>query len=123
WAWFWINRVEEFRAENATLDPGKRHIVFLGDSLTQGFRVKEYFADLPVVNRGIASDGVCDFPAGKSIWRGATRRMDESVFKLRPSHLIFLIGTNDVGVTAIPLDYWFGAYQYVIAQTKAKFPD
>jgi hypothetical protein len=26
-------------------------------------------------------------------------------------------------VTNIPLDYWFGAYKFVIAQTRAKFPD
>jgi lysophospholipase L1-like esterase len=123
WGDFWIARVKEFIAENAGLDPKQRNIVFLGDSLTQGFKLKSYFPDQPVLNRGIVSDGGCDFPFGRSIYRGVTHRMDESIYNCRPSHLFYLIGTNDVGVTNIPLDYWLGAYKYVIAQTRAKFPD
>src|SRR4051794_15592080 len=66
WGDFWIGRVKEFIAENAGLDPKQRNIVFLGDSLTQGFKLKSYFPDLPVLNRGIVSDGGCDFPFGRS---------------------------------------------------------
>src|SRR5438045_3090689 len=91
WQTFWIDRVKEFIAENATLDKDKRYIVFLGDSLTQGFRLKTYFPDLPVLNRGIVSDGVCDFPEGRLHWRGVTHRLDECVYNCRPSHLFFLI--------------------------------
>lgn len=123
WENFWIDRVRQFIAENAGLDPAARNIVFVGDSLTQGFKVKEFFPDLPVLNRGIVSDGGCDFPEGRSIYRGVTHRMKESIYDCRPSHLIYLIGTNDVGVTNIPLDYWFGAYKYVIQQTQKQFPD
>jgi lysophospholipase L1-like esterase len=123
WQNFWIGRVKEFIAENAALDRTQRNIVFVGDSLTQGFKLKTYFPDLPVLNRGIVSDGGCDFPSGRSIYRGVTHRMDESIFNCNPSHVFYLIGSNDVGVTNIPLDYWFGAYKFVIAQTRAKFPD
>lgn len=123
WQNFWINRVKEFISENATLDPTKRNIVFLGDSLTQGFPLRTYFPGLPVLNRGIVSDGVCDFPDGRNVWRGVTRRLKECIYDCRPSHLFFLIGTNDIGVPAVPLDYWFGAYKYVIHQTRQKFPD
>jgi lysophospholipase L1-like esterase len=123
WGDFWIKHVKDFIAENAKLDPQQRNIVFLGDSLTEGFHLKTYFPDLPVLNRGISSDGGCDFPAGRSLYRGVTHRMDESIFHCNPSHLFYLIGTNDVGVTSIPLDYWFGAYEYVINQARAKFPD
>jgi len=123
WGDFWIGRVKEFIAENAALDPKQRNIVFLGDSLTQGFKLKAYFPDLPVLNRGIVSDGGCDFPSGRSLYRGVTHRMDESIFNCNPSHLFYLIGTNDVGATTIPLDYWFGAYKFVIERTRAKFPD
>lgn len=122
WGDFWIGRVKEFIAENAALDPKQRNIVFVGDSLTQGFKLKTYFPDLPVLNRGIVSDGGCDYPSGRNLYRGVTHRMDESIFNCNPSHLIYLIGTNDVGVTSIPLDYWLGAYKFVITQTRAKFP-
>lgn len=123
WQWIWINRVAEFREENARLDPGRRTIVFLGDSLTQGFRLESYFPGLPVLNRGIVSDGLADFPAGRNIWRGVTRRLKESVFDCRPSHVFFLIGTNDVGVTDIPLDYWMGVYRYAVGRIQREFPD
>jgi len=123
WQKFWMDRVKTFADENAKLDPKSRNIVFLGDSLTQGFKLKEFFPNLPVLNRGIVSDGVCDFPNGHNVWRGVTRRMKECVFDTRPSYLIFLIGTNDVGVKGVPLDYWMTAYKDVINQTRKKFPD
>src|SRR5438045_2949215 len=72
---------------------------------------------------GIVSDGVCDFPEGRLHWRGVTHRLDECVYNCRPSHLFFLIGTNDVGAMSIPLEYWLGAYKYVVQQTRLKFPD
>lgn len=123
WQDKWISRVKEFIAENAALDPSTTNIVFIGDSLTQHFKLKTYFPDLPVLNRGIGSDGICDFPTGRNVWRGVTRRMNESVFDCRPSYLFIMTGTNDVGVLGIPLDYWFGAYKYVIDRTREKFPD
>jgi lysophospholipase L1-like esterase len=123
WDNIWLNRVHIFKTENATLEPGKKNIVFLGDSLTQGFKLKKYFPDLPVLNRGIASDGVCNPPSAKTPWRGITKRMGSSVLDCNPSHVFFLIGTNDVGRLSIPLDYWFGAYKYVVGRIKTKFPD
>jgi hypothetical protein len=80
---------QEFIAENAALDRNRRNIVFVGDSLTQGFKLKTYFPDLPVLNRGIVSDGGCDFPSGRSIYRGVTHRLDESIFNCNPSHLFY----------------------------------
>ncbi len=123
WQKFWINRVEEFIEENKSLDPTKRNIVFVGDSLTQGFKLKSFFPGLPALNRGIVSDGMCDFPSGRNIWRGVTRRMDESIFDCNPSHVFFLVGTNDVGVLDVPLEYWLAGYKYVTSRTLKKFPD
>ena len=123
WQQFWVDRVELFKKENESLDPEKKNIVFLGDSLTQGFKVDKYFPDLPVLNRGIGSDGVCNFPSAKEPYRGVTHRLKESIFDCNPSHIFFLIGTNDVGSSIIPLEYWLGAQKYVIRSAKNKFPD
>jgi lysophospholipase L1-like esterase len=123
WQALWIDRVTSFIDENQALDPNQRNIVFVGDSLTQGFKLKDHFPALPVLNRGISSDGTCDFPEGRNVWRGVTRRMKESIYDCNPSHLFILIGTNDIGVTNIPLDYWLGSYKYIISQTRQKFPD
>ncbi len=121
--YLFVSRVEEFNAENSKLDPVKKNIVFAGDSLTHGFNFAKALPEFPVLNRGIASDGLCDFPSGRNLWRGLTRRMDESIYACNPSHLFLLIGTNDIGPTDIPMDYWRGAYKYVLTKTRAKFPE
>jgi len=123
WQQYWIDHVEEFKEENKTLDPEKKNIVFLGDSLTRGFKLKTYFPDLPVLNRGIVADGVANFPEGKLPWRGITNRLKESLYDCNPSHLFFMIGTNDVGASSVPFEYWLGNHKYVIRQAKKKFPD
>lgn len=123
WQKFWLDRVEEFKKENAALPAGQKNIVFLGDSLTQGFKLKDYFPGLPVLNRGIVSDGVCNFPSAKLPWRGITHRLKECVNDCNPSHIFFLIGTNDVGMDTIPLEYWLGAYKFVIGQARRSFPE
>lgn len=123
WQKLWLDRVAEFRRENTALDPAKKNIVFLGDSLTQGFKLKDYFPELSALNRGIVADGGCNFPSAKLPWRGVTHRLKESVMDCNPSHLFYLIGANDVGMSAIPLEYWLGAYKYVIWETRKSFPD
>lgn len=122
WQQFWLDRVNGFIAENATLPAGRRNIVFLGDSLTQGFKLNTFFPGLPVLNRGIVSDGVADFPNGKNPWRGVNQRLKESVFDCNPSHVFFTIGTNDVG-SGIGMDYWFKEYTEVLDKIRAWFPD
>lgn len=123
WQKFWLDRVEVFKKENEKLDPAKKNIVFLGDSLTQGFKLEKYFPGLPALNRGIVSDGVANTPEAPLPWRGITHRMKESLYDCNPSHLFFLIGTNDVGRSSIPWDYWLGNYRYVIWQARKRFPD
>jgi lysophospholipase L1-like esterase len=122
WQQIWSDRVDLFNAENKELDPEVKNIVFLGDSLTHGFKVSEYLPDLPVLNRGIGADGVANYPEAKTNYRGVTQRLDACIFECNPSHLFFLIGTNDVGNRTIPIEYWFGAYKYVVEQAEKKVP-
>ena len=122
WQQLWSDRVDLFNAENKELDPNVKNIVFLGDSLTHGYKLSEYYPGLPVLNRGIGADGVANYPEAKTNWRGVTQRLDACIFDCNPSHLIFLIGTNDVGNQDIPIEYWFGAYKYVVEQAEKKVP-
>jgi lysophospholipase L1-like esterase len=90
------DRVALFKAENAKLDPKARHVVLVGDSLTEGFtpaRVKKFLPNVGprTLNRGIGADGV-----GLNE-RGVLHRLDESVFACHPSHIFLLIGVNDLG--------------------------
>src|SRR5262249_13212291 len=89
------DRVALFKAENAKLDPKARHVVLVGDSLTEGFtaaRMKKFLPNLGplTLNRGIGADGV-----GLNE-RGVLHRLDESVFACHPSHVFLLIGVNDL---------------------------
>lgn len=61
-------------------------IVFLGDSITEFFRLNEFFPGAYVINRGIGSDTT----------DGVLNRLSESVYELSPSKVFILIGTNDI---------------------------
>jgi len=67
---------------------GKPRVVFLGDSITDGWRLNEYFsADRDFVNRGISGQ-----VTGQMLGR-----MMADVIDLKPSAVLVLAGTNDIG--------------------------
>lgn len=92
--WFknlWKNR----RAEFAKRAEQEQHaVVFLGDSITQGWRddFQGDFGDLKVANRGISGDTT----------RGMLIRLEEDVLSLQPSAVVMLMGTNDLEENAAP---------------------
>lgn len=60
-------------------------IVFVGDSITQDYNVYEYFKGFDVYNRGIGGDTT----------KGLLKRLNASIFDLKPSQVFIQIGTND----------------------------
>ena len=93
--WFdavWGERRAEFR-QRATADAGA--VVFLGDSITQGWgEPGKYFPKYRCANRGISGDTT----------RGILYRLQEDVLALHPAAVVLLIGTNDIGIGADPAD-------------------
>ena len=68
-------------------------VVFLGDSITQGWgTLSSDFPDLKVANRGISGD----------VTRGVLFRLKEDVLDLHPKAVVLLIGTNDLEDGAEP---------------------
>lgn len=69
-------------------------IVFLGDSITQGWHddFDGLFPELRTANRGISGDTT----------RGVLYRLPEDVLALNPSAVVLLIGTNDLEEQAQP---------------------
>jgi len=62
-------------------------VVFLGDSITQGWNgLVQAFPELKVANRGISGDTT----------RGMLIRLREDVLDLNPSAVVMLMGTNDL---------------------------
>jgi len=79
-------------AERVQTDQGA--LVFLGDSITQGWgdQFRGHFKEVPVANRGISGDTT----------RGVLIRLKEDVLSLNPKGVVILIGTNDLEEGAAP---------------------
>jgi lysophospholipase L1-like esterase len=78
-------RIPAPRTQNPTSMKEPRHIVFIGDSLTEWFDFDHYFPGIAIINEGIAGDTSY----------GVLERIDDIM--LRPAEKIFLmIGINDI---------------------------
>ncbi len=78
-------RIIQFNVENKTLEKGG--IVFVGDSITEKYPLKEFFPNKQIINRGISGDST----------KGLLKRLVPSVLACDPSLVLILIGTNDFG--------------------------
>ncbi|MES1167798.1 MAG: GDSL-type esterase/lipase family protein, partial [Oleiharenicola lentus] len=86
----WFTKLwQERRSRWATQVQQDQHaVVFLGDSITQGWHddLDGLFPELKVANRGISGDTT----------RGVLIRLQEDVIALHPRAVVLLIGTNDL---------------------------
>jgi lysophospholipase L1-like esterase len=92
----WFQRLwrERRSAWAASAERDKGSVVFLGDSITQGWggALGAAFPGLKVANRGISGDTT----------RGVLLRLQEDVLSLDPAAVVMLIGTNDLDEGATP---------------------
>ena len=89
-------------------------IVFLGDSITQGWGddFRKSFPNLKLANRGISGDTT----------RGMLIRLQEDVLSLNPRGVIMLMGTNDLGDKAEP-EVIAANVQLILAELKKHNPE
>jgi lysophospholipase L1-like esterase len=80
------NQLGRYHSENEKLKPEPGRVVFMGDSITDGWKLAQYFAGKPYVNRGISGQTTPQMVA----------RMFEDVINLKPEAMIVLAGTNDI---------------------------
>jgi lysophospholipase L1-like esterase len=111
WIQHYYDRVKLFQEENQTY----KKVVMVGDSITEGFNLDQYFSGRPFVNRGIGSDGI---GIGQT---GVLKRLDSSVFDCNPSQVFILIGINDIP-HGHPIDTLIAGYRDILTQIKAKLP-
>jgi lysophospholipase L1-like esterase len=82
------NQLGRYHAENEKLkaqtDP--QRVVFMGDSITDGWKLSQYFPGKPYANRGIGGQTTPQMVV----------RMFEDVINLKPAAMIVLAGTNDI---------------------------
>ena len=87
-----LTRYSDADARLAKPGPGDKRIVFLGDSITDGWRLNEYFPNRDFINRGISGQ----------ITGEMLGRMKADVIDLKPAGVLILAGTNDIA-RGVPL--------------------
>jgi lysophospholipase L1-like esterase len=84
-----FGELSRYRRADAALKPpasGEQRVVFLGDSVVDGWRLDAHFPGRPYVNRGIG-------------WQTTAQmlvRFRQDVIALRPRAVLILAGTNDI---------------------------
>ncbi len=81
-------------------------VAFLGDSLTDGYKVAEYYPQYLVSNRGIGGDTTV----------GLEERMQVSLYDLKPKVAVMLIGANN-------MSEMFGNYERILQGFKENVPN
>ena len=106
----WAQREAQF-AQTAGEDQGA--VVFLGDSITQGWKsLARDFPGIKTANRGISGDTT----------RGVLYRLDANVLSLHPRAIVLLIGTNDIGAGADPSDV-ADNIKAIVRAIRREYPD
>jgi lysophospholipase L1-like esterase len=86
-------QLARYREANAALPPpaaNENRVVFLGDSITDYWKLSDYFPGKPYINRGIDGQTTPEMLV----------RFRQDVIALHPKVLVVLAGTNDIaGVT------------------------
>ena len=89
-------QLKRYREANAALKPPGRdenRVVFFGDSITDSWRLDEYFPGKPYLNRGIGGQTTPQMLV----------RFRQDVIDLRPKVVVILAGTNDIAGNTGPM--------------------
>ena len=98
------DRLALFEEENKTLSDVD--VVFLGDSLTEGYDLKTYYPEYNVVNRGIGGDTTF----------GLEERLQVSAYDINPKMIMMLIGANNFGTM-------MDNYENIVISLKENLPN
>ncbi len=85
-----------YREANAKLAPpakGEDRVVFMGDSITDGWKLDQYFPGMAFVNRGISGQTTSQM----------LLRFRPDVIDLKPKVVVILAGTNDISFNTGPI--------------------
>ena len=88
--------LEHFKEADAMLGapkPGEDRVVFLGDSITEGWKLDQSFPGKPYVNRGISGQTTPQILV----------RFRQDVIDLKPKVVVILAGTNDIAGNTGPM--------------------
>ncbi len=103
---FYAQTVKGYEDENKTYEDFEVDVAFLGDSITAGYDVKNYYPEYLVSNRGI----------GGETTYGLKDRLGVSVLDLKPKVCAMLIGGNNI-------DTMFEDYEDILVSFEENIPE
>lgn len=103
---YYDNKLNLYQQENDKYSDYEVDVVFLGDSLTDGYNLKLYYPDYVVSNRGIGGDTT----------HGLEERLKVSAYDLKPKVVVMLIGGNN-------LNTMFENYEDILIGLKDNLPN
>ena len=99
-------KLASYRAENEKYADYEVDVAFIGDSLTDGYDLKNHYPEYAVSNRGIGGDTTFDVEG----------RIEVSLYELKPKVAVMLIGGNN-------LRTMFENYEKILIGMKENLPN
>ena len=103
---YYDQKLALYEAENQTYADYEVDVAFIGDSLTDGYDVAQYYPQYTVVNRGIGGDTT----------HGVEERLQVSLYDLKPKVVVMLIGANNMSTM-------FENYERILLGLKDNLPN
>lgn len=88
-----LKRYQEANAMLAAPKPGEDRVVFMGDSITDAWKLADSFPGKPYINRGISGQTTPQMLV----------RFRQDVLDLKPKVVVILAGTNDIAGNTGPM--------------------
>lgn len=101
---FYANKLETFKEENKTAKDIA--VVFIGDSITEGYDLSYFYPEYKTLNRGISGDTT----------DGLKGRLKVSVYDVKPKVIVMLIGANN-------FDTMLTDYEDIIIDLQTNLPE
>jgi len=92
--WPALGRYREANASVTAPAKGETRVVFMGDSITDGWKLATYFPSKPFINRGISGQTTPQMLV----------RFRPDVLALKPQVVVILAGTNDIAGNTGPMN-------------------
>ncbi|MDQ3012343.1 MAG: SGNH/GDSL hydrolase family protein [Acidobacteriota bacterium] len=108
--WPQLNRYKDVNAKLAAPDKNENRVVFMGDSITDGWKLADYFPGKPYINRGI----------GGQTTPQMLIRFRPDVIALKPKVVVILAGTNDIAGNTGPMTLEMIEHNYASMAELAK---
>lgn len=99
-------KLEQYARENAEYEDYEVDVAFIGDSLTDGYDLAQYYPQYVTANRGIGGDTTF----------GVEERLQVSLFDLKPKVVVMLIGANN-------MDTMLQNYESILQRLQENLPE